>query len=347
MDDQSFLSGLVVWPGGVEPCHPPHVAATVADAASVREQMDWGPQLWRELHLQLCPTAEWLAGWETRIACGSCRENYYRIKAASPPRYNDWFPWTWETHNAVNAESGAKQFTFDAALRLWRPQSAWLQQPIITQCVAVTSIAPSADRVERQSFVLNNWKQFGLSITAVQASREVDHLTLQYPQVDRWLVRDAPGCPTQRINQMLTCSIVDDQPVLLLNADIEIYGDQSRWLSLISKRKNAIGIRHNYDSHPGDATIEEWGLDAFLVYPEQVNQLTKVKFSIGRPMWDYWLTVELERISDACEWIVEPFFFHRSHPVAWSQADCTAAREAYTSQFGTMDWTTWRNSRPR
>ena len=63
-----------------------------------------GRALWKELHTCHNPSAEWLAEWESRIpqyGC-QCQAKYLEIKANNPPRFIDWFPWTVETHNAVN-----------------------------------------------------------------------------------------------------------------------------------------------------------------------------------------------------------------------------------------------------
>ena len=186
------------------------------------------------------------------------------------------------------------------------------------------------------------WSSQRLACTFHQSDRV--HLKCVYPQVAKWIVAEFEVTP--KINSLLDVAVAEDTAILVINSDIEIYGDQSRLTDLVANRKNGFGIRHNYETQPGDATIEQWGLDAFLVYPAQVRRLSRVEFSIGKPMWDYWLPWELEQIEE-CEWITIPYFFHRSHPVAWTQEECTSAHEAFAAQFGPMDWTQWRGARPR
>ncbi len=83
----------------------------------------WWIEWWRDFHLELDPSESKLADLESKIACGPCRENYYRIKGANPPRFNDWFPWTVEIHNSVNAhvsvDGSHPQFSFSDAKACW------------------------------------------------------------------------------------------------------------------------------------------------------------------------------------------------------------------------------------
>ena len=68
---------------------------------------------WIELHTQLHPTPVWLETWVARVPnfdCG-CRSWLRKYLAANPPRYNDWYPWTVELHNAVNVKRGVAFWT--------------------------------------------------------------------------------------------------------------------------------------------------------------------------------------------------------------------------------------------
>lgn len=298
---------------------------------------------WLELHCKLNPTQEWFDDWISRIpsTCG-CGDDFPKVVELNPPRFDDWFAYSVDLHNAINKKLGKPLVNLHEAKLLY-PQCSFDQQPSIANLVAVTSLAPH--RLDRQTVCLDSWRQLGLSIIAVNSQDEIEQIGSDYPQVDQWIAASDPDCKTQRINALLDVATLLQSPILLINADIEIYGDQSRLLNLVSQRKNAVGIRHNYETHPGNATIEKWGLDAFLVYPEQVGQLSRVKFSIGKPMWDYWLPWELEKIGE-CEWITAPYFFHRSHELAWTPEECTAAYKAFAAQFGEVDWHTWRRSHP-
>lgn len=308
---------------------------------------------WRELHNMDSPNMEKLQKFTASLptfGCG-CAEHFAELIVRIPPPFERdafsdlaWFCWTYRVRNAVRAilPVPLEPWNYQFALQEWRPHLAWPKQQPTPELVAVTSLAPH--RRERQSICLDSWRRLGLKVISVNSPAEIKAMRYDYPV--EWISSTDANCKTQRINRLLDVCASEECPTLLINADIEIYGDQSRLLQLVDQRKNAIGIRHNYDLHPGDASIEQWGLDAFLVYPEQIARLTRVDFAIGKPMWDYWLPFELEKIGGDCEWITEPYFFHQSHPVAWSDFECTTAHEAFASQFGPMDWTQWRRSRP-
>ena len=78
-------------------------------------------QLWAELHSKTNPTKEWFANWLKRVpsfGC-KCRDAFEAIIKANPPRFDDWFAWTVEVHNAVNRKLGRKEWTLDEAVARW------------------------------------------------------------------------------------------------------------------------------------------------------------------------------------------------------------------------------------
>lgn len=78
-----------------------------------------GRELWSELHTSV--TVDTLAEWERRIpsfGC-TCRKFYDEWKASNPPRKDDFFAWTVELHNAVNAKLGKPKITIDEARQIW------------------------------------------------------------------------------------------------------------------------------------------------------------------------------------------------------------------------------------
>lgn len=320
-----------------------HVELIPIDSIGIGTSENPYHAIWRELHNAVDPTEAWLADWERRLPKNcDCGAGYRDIVQNLPPSFEDWFRWTFYLRNRVREKLGKPFFPWCDALAKWRPHIRWgYQQPKIENCIAVTSLAPH--RFERQTACLDSWKQFGLEIVSVNSQAEIDSMAPVYPQVAKWIATEFECTP--KINSLLDVAALMDSPILAINADIEIYGNQSRLADLVSSRKNAIGIRHNYETQPGNSTIEPWGLDAFLIYPEQVQKLSRVDFAIGKPMWDYWLAEELETIG-ICDWIGEPYFFHRSHPVAWTQEECTAAHEVYANQFSQVNWGEWRKSKP-
>ena len=303
---------------------------------------------WAELHNMHNATQELLDSWVERIpgtGC-DCRQGYFELVARPElkPRFGlDWFRWTFDLRNAVREKLHKEPWQWDAALREWQPQ-----QPTTYSVIAVTSISPRS--VENQREALASWKRLGLSVVSVNTSKEIKKLRSEFSEVDEWIENNDLGTfyasPTQPINRLLDVATAKQKPILLINSDIRILGDQATILKVVESGKSAIGIRHNFEKHPSEATQEVWGLDAFIVWPDQVAGLPEVVFSVGRPMWDYWLAWSMLNGKRQTNWLGEPYFFHLAHQVAWSDADCTQAHEHFAKTFYPIDWGSWRKSLP-
>lgn len=78
-----------------------------------------GRELWAELHSTV--TIETLPKWEEKIPNYSCKckEFYTAWKASNPPRREDFFAWTVELHNAVNAKLENPIITLQQAREIW------------------------------------------------------------------------------------------------------------------------------------------------------------------------------------------------------------------------------------
>lgn len=117
MDNNPFvvplLSGLVVWSEDESRPVQSHAFESQSHGVPYKHQFAWGPKLWLDFHYERNPSESRLAELERRIACGLCRDNYYRHKAALPPRLDDWHRWTWELHNLVNSEIGKPAFSWE------------------------------------------------------------------------------------------------------------------------------------------------------------------------------------------------------------------------------------------
>jgi hypothetical protein len=77
--------------------------------------------LWQELHTKKDATKEWFASWLKRIpslGC-ECRNAFEAIMKANPPRFDDWWRWTWEVHNAVNRKLGKPELSWEDSVAIW------------------------------------------------------------------------------------------------------------------------------------------------------------------------------------------------------------------------------------
>lgn len=78
-------------------------------------------KLWKELHTQKNATEAWFNEWLKQIprrGC-KCKNEIAKILKTHPPRYDDWFNWTVELHNAVNTKLGHKELSIDEAATIW------------------------------------------------------------------------------------------------------------------------------------------------------------------------------------------------------------------------------------
>jgi len=77
--------------------------------------------LWREIHTQDAPSEEWWLGIVLKVRRMSCQCDQF-LKSylpTNPPRYDDWFAWTVELHNDVNAKLGKPQVALQEAREIW------------------------------------------------------------------------------------------------------------------------------------------------------------------------------------------------------------------------------------
>lgn len=232
----------------------------------------------------------------------------------------------WAAHNEVSIKhAGHPAIPYDQCRALYLPQPS-----MDDCCVAVTSLAP--DRLERQTVCLDSWEMAGLSIHAVQSATEIEQLKPIYPQVSQWRSSDDVGPP--RIKRMASIAYLLGQTILLINADVEIRGEQRLIREAIAGGV-LVGVRHNYDSVWWQGKVEKWGVDAFSFTPEAASRLLDLDFRIGRPVWDYWILDYFK--SSQMNWICEPLFFHKTHELGWSDEDFKAGFEKLQQSGSTID----------
>jgi hypothetical protein len=79
----------------------------------------WGPALWKEMHTRTDADAAYVDSVTRRLPCGDCKSWFVAYLKEHPPRFDDWFRWTWECHQAANAKLGKPQMTFEQATARW------------------------------------------------------------------------------------------------------------------------------------------------------------------------------------------------------------------------------------
>jgi hypothetical protein len=228
--------------------------------------------------------------------------------------------------------------------RIEYPQGSFDQHAI-----AVTSLSPSESSFERQSKALESWVKFGLTIVSVNQASEISKLKRLYPQVDQW-IRCKERVPL--IRTLATVAVKLDRTILLINSDIEVYGQHERLAEhLADPMSQTVGIRFNYAN--GDyesAVIEPHGLDVFSFTPAMARSLPGSPLCIGKPVWDYWVPCHFRSLGYKFNFIGDPMFFHSKHDIQWSGEDwMTGARwlEAnYPNEFSVASCVEFRRTFP-
>jgi hypothetical protein len=82
---------------------------------------------WAALHRRALqvqgPDDAWLAAFAARLPCGPCRRHWDGLVQANPPDWYQYFAWTVQRHNDINAMLGKPLYTVEAAYARWKPVS--------------------------------------------------------------------------------------------------------------------------------------------------------------------------------------------------------------------------------
>lgn len=224
-------------------------------------------------------------------------------------------------------------------------QAAWnLQFPYIGDTVFVTSLSPT--NTERQQEVLASWVEFGATIVVVNTSAEIVRLRAMYPQVHHWVENEDEAKwqdrKTQPIVVLANIATLLNRPVYIINSDVEVIGE--RELLPQPDERLVLGVRWNYTDDRNDATEFQWGFDVLGITPDHARNLpAEFPFGIGQPVWDYAAPLTMAKQYRV---VHEPLFYHREHPLNWSDQAWQEGAEYFRRLLGeTLDYPTtdqWR-----
>lgn len=217
----------------------------------------------------------------------------------------------------------------------WNVKYVYCLPPI--DIVFVTSLSPLGRHRVSQHRALTTWKRMGVYVVSVNTSDEVSKLKDDYACVDKWIVSEdqAEWCDrkTQSIRSLFAVALKLDKPIFIINSDIEVEGDQQQLLRHRPNGLPVLGIRWNYQhDDKTDAQEFQYGFDIVGVTPEQAKRLPEdFPYGIGQPVWDYAAPMIL---SDRFHVVHEPLFYHRNHPLNWSDKAWQEGAEHFKSLFG-------------
>lgn len=282
-----------------------------------------GRELWEELFTTV-KTHDDLERWEAKIPKYGCDcDTFYRAYKAQFPPTKDYidFAWKYWLKCAVNKKLGKDQFSWHEALTVYDLETPG---PKRTDIVAVTALSIARHSITHQRQCIDSWKRFGLDVIAKNTPAEIRILQPDFPDVTFMPSNDTGihfAYPTQRIKALAGTALEIDKPVLVINSDIELRGNNAYIQH--SDQSMFVGIRWNYDeAFPHVLTEFRYGIDAFTFTPHQALRLPDdFPFAIGHAMWDYAVPAIMRRHDIELNIVHHPMLFHRNHEQNWSSND--------------------------
>lgn len=279
-------------------------------------------RLWDDLFLHVL-TSEDLKQWEFRLSGLSCSCNsfYKQFKIDNVAGDTVSFEWKWRLKTAVNAKLGKDNLTLDEAATVYG-----LTKPAAKRndIVAITAFSVARHSIEHQRNCVDSWKRFGFDAYAKNTPEEIRILEADFPDVTFIESNDTStefAYPTQRIKALADTAFELDMPVLLINSDIELRGNNA--LIETDDQSMFCGVRWNYDTEtPHVLTEFRYGIDAFTFTPKQAAMLSSsFPFAIGHAMWDYAVPAVMRQNGVELNIVHSPMLFHRNHRQNWSNED--------------------------
>jgi hypothetical protein len=210
-------------------------------------------------------------------------------------------------------------------------------QTRLSGIVAVTALSLNRHKLDHQTRCLDSWIAFGLEVVVRNTREEIETLKPHFPQVSKWIEDEDTTSvytyPTQKIVNLARTAIELESAVLLINSDIELYGNQD-WVTF-DERNQFVGIRWNYDIRPQLSTEFQWGLDAFTFTPRQAAFLpADMPYGIGQAMWDYAIPAIMQYHGVSTNLLHRPLLYHRNHQQNWSESGWHIGADWLAEKFG-------------
>lgn len=202
----------------------------------------------------------------------------------------------------------------------------------------VTSIGQK--RLDRQKKCIASWLKAGCEVTAVQSAGESEQLQEHFPDV-QFVETDLVGdmfdnSHVVRVSAMTALAV--DEPILILNSDLEIRCRQERFKdnwSSVAVKELKVGIRWDENITTRKTSMFKWGIDAFLITPQIAKDLPDIGMAIGKPAWDYFIPWHLVNVA-GYELTVykDRQFIHEDHQRNWSSKDYQTGLQLFENHYG-------------
>jgi hypothetical protein len=190
--------------------------------------------------------------------------------------------------------------------------------------IALTSLAPDAKWLDRQTACIASWRAAGLSVRSLNTEAEIETLRSQYDtEFVATVPTDAFTKPYITLNRCLDEVARIGEPTLLINADLELAVTPTQLQRFAAAAHDGLGylLYFNHDADRANQAREDWGMSAFLVQPRHAALLAPSWLCLGQPWWDYALPWAAHLRGELLYTPVQPMGYHLRHDARWDAAN--------------------------
>lgn len=190
-----------------------------------------------------------------------------------------------------------------------------------------TSINPNPIHKERQLNSINTWLKLGVQVFSVNHEKEIKELQKEFNHVYFISTKESSeevyGKPYIKVNTILNIAKESDSEcICLINSDIEVVpNDNELFDELLDKSTDGLVMvsKYNYDENHIDSIVEGNGIDVFAFNKKYIDLIPKSFFSLGQPVWDYWLPLQFAKNNVPIFHINEKLAYHKNHGLLWNK----------------------------
>lgn len=183
----------------------------------------------------------------------------------------------------------------------------------------ITSFNPHK-RVERQLECLKSWQKYNIPVCSVQHESETDCESI-FSGVE-WIYTNTYNKFFQT-NLPFINSLLAQCPGIIINSDIDLSWSEEEFKYYSSPSIPIVGIRTE------EGVLNPWGIDVFII-PHTYPPSPEI-FSIGKPGWDYWLMIELDKKPFK---VIKTGMNHAPHDDRWNSVNLSTAQTLLSNIYG-------------
>ena len=184
--------------------------------------------------------------------------------------------------------------------------------------------------IKKQKMAMNTWKHIGFQVVSCNVKEEIEILQPLFPQTAfvqlKRSGKEITGKPypfIYDILQVLTERTTPNELCGIINSDIFLKGLSVQDIAKIVNENNMC-ILHRYDVENEQDIGGEYffsGIDTFFFLNTFLPKIQDKGFMLGRPEWDHWFLLEMQKAGVKVREIRNKMAFHIKHEQRWSAAD--------------------------